>query len=146
MDRKTEHIVRLRGGGVCEYCRLPEVVSHLPFPLDHVIARQHHGPSTEDNLALCCPECNLHKGPNLATVDLETKELIRLFHPRKDRWNEHFKWNGAVLEGLTAVGKGTARLLNINAPARVALRDALMRAGLYPRDPSEPSGSEKTEK
>ena len=100
MDRKTEHIVRLRGGGVCEYCRLPEVVSHLPFPLDHIIARQHHGPSTED---------------------------------------------GAVLEGLTAVGKGTARLLSINAPARVAMRDALMCAGLYPRDPTESSGSEKSE-
>jgi hypothetical protein len=62
MDRKTEHIVRLRSGGVCEYCRLPEVVSHLPFPLDHIVARQHGGPSSEENLALSCPEWNSEVG------------------------------------------------------------------------------------
>ena len=137
MDRRTEHIVRLRGGGVCEYCRLPEVVSHLPFPLDHIIARQHHGPSTEDNLALCCPECNLHKGPNIASIDPDTGEIVRLFHPRKDRWNEHFRWQGATLEGLTPVGRATARLLQINEPARLALRDSLMRSGLYPGEATE---------
>jgi hypothetical protein len=137
MDRKTEHIVRLRGGGVCEYCRLPEVVSHLPFPLDHIIARQHRGPSSEENLALSCPECNLHKGPNIASIDSETGELVRLFHPRRDRWSEHFAWRGAILDGITPVGKATVRVLGINLAARVALRDALMRAGIYPRDPTE---------
>jgi HNH endonuclease len=135
MDRKTEHIARLRAGGVCEYCRLPEVVSHLQFPLDHVIARQHNGTSTEDNLALACPECNLHKGPNLSTIDGQTGEHVRLFHPRRDVWALHFRWDGATLVGLTAIGRGTVQLLTINAPTRVALRDALRRSGLFPGDP-----------
>jgi hypothetical protein len=140
MDRKTEHIVRLRGGGICEYCRLPEIVSHLPFPLDHIIARQHNGPSSEENLALSCPECNLHKGPNIASIDAETGGLVRLFHPRRDRWSEHFRWRGALLVGLTSIGRATVHVLGINMGGRVALRDALMRAGIYPRDPQE-SGS-----
>ena len=138
MNRKTEHIVRLRGGGVCEYCRLPEIVSHLPFPLDHIIARQHRGRSTEDNLALSCPECNLSKGPNIASLD-DAGELVRLFHPRRDRWSEHFHWNGALLEGITQIGKATVRVLGTNHAVRVELRSALMRAGLYPRDPVEPT-------
>ncbi len=134
MDRKTEHIVRLRGGGVCEYCRLPEIVSHLQFPLDHIIARQHGGPSTEDNLALACPECNQRKGPNLASYDWSTNELIRLFHPRGDRWSDHFRWNGAVREGRTQIGKVTVQLLGMNLPIRLELRNTLMRTGIYPMD------------
>jgi hypothetical protein len=140
MDRKTEHIVRLRGGGVCEYCRLPEVLSHLPFPLDHIIARQHGGRSTEDNLALSCPECNLRKGPNIATLD-DAGELIRLFDPRRDRWVDHFRWRGARLLGRTQIGKGTIRVLGINLPVRVELRSALMKSGLYPGNPIEDSES-----
>ena len=65
MNRKTEFTVRRRAGGFCEYCRSPESLSHLPFTLDHIVARQHGGQSTQDNLALACPECNLHKGPNI---------------------------------------------------------------------------------
>jgi hypothetical protein len=31
---------------------------------------------------------NALKGPNLAGVDRETQEVVRLFHPRNDRWEE----------------------------------------------------------
>jgi len=79
MNRKTEYTVRRRAGGFCEYCRMPESLSNLPFPLDHVIARQHGGKSTESNLALTCPECNLHKGPKSRAFDPKTKALTRPF-------------------------------------------------------------------
>jgi 5-methylcytosine-specific restriction endonuclease McrA len=82
MNRKTEFTVRRRAGGFCEYCRSPESLSHLPFTLDHIVARQHGGQSTQDNLALACPECNLHKGPNITGIDPKTKALTRLFDPR----------------------------------------------------------------
>lgn len=138
MDRKTEHIVRFRGGGVCEYCRLPEVVSHVQFPLDHIVARQHRGPSTEDNLAVACPDCNAHKGTNLASIDEDTGELVRLYNPRRDNWTEHFRWDGPTLVGRTPVSKVTARLLRINAPPRLELRRMLMQMGLYPAEPGGP--------
>jgi HNH endonuclease len=146
MNRETEHIVRLRAGGVCEYCRLPENISHLPFQLDHIIARQHRGPSTEENLALACPECNHQKGPNIASIDWRTGELVRLFNPRKDRWADHFRWNGAALEGMTPIGEATVRVLGINHSVRLELRKALMDAGIYPRDPSGQSeiGTDKS--
>ncbi|MCF7959956.1 MAG: HNH endonuclease [Pirellula sp.] len=47
-----------------------------------------------DNLALACPDCNRQKGPNLATLDPATREIVLLFHPRKDEWNYHFEFEG----------------------------------------------------
>ena len=135
MNRRTEHTVRRRAGGFCEYCRLPESLSHLPFPLDHIIARQHGGQTTENNLALSCPECNLHKGPNITGIDPKTKALTRLFNPRVDNWKKHFRWDGAILVGRTAIGRTTEYVVAANTPTRVALRAALMKAGLFPRDP-----------
>jgi hypothetical protein len=136
MDRKTEHIVRLRAGGVCEYCRLPQSVSPLIFPLDHVIARQHGGVSTENNLAVACPSCNLHKGPNLASIDPEDGQLVRLFNPRIDRWSDHFEWRGPLVLGVTPVGRVTVQCLAMNERDIVALRKTLMSSGFFPRDPT----------
>jgi hypothetical protein len=135
MNRNTEQIVRRRAGGFCEYCRLPESLSHLPFPLDHIIARQHGGRETQDNLALACPECNLHKGPNLCGIDPKTKLLTRLFNPRIDEWRKHFRWDGAILVGRTDIGRTTEYVIAANLPDRVALRAALIKAGQFPRDP-----------
>jgi hypothetical protein len=136
MDRATQHIVRLRAGGLCEYCRLPESPSAVSFVLDHIIARQHRGSSTPDNLALACPDCNRQKGPNLATLDPPgTGELTVLFNPRNDEWSDHFEWDGAMLRGKTAKGRGTVFLLDINSPLRVDMRQSLMDEGTFPRDP-----------
>lgn len=135
MERRVELIARFRAGGVCEYCQLPETVSHVQFPLDHVVARQHGGESTEDNLALACPWCNQRKGPNLAGIDPDTGELTRLFHPRRDRWAEHFKWDGAILTGVRAVGRTTVRVLNINESTAAQIRRELMASGVFPRAP-----------
>jgi hypothetical protein len=39
--------------------------------------------------------CNTRKGPNLSGLDPQTGELTRLFHPRQDRWQDHFRWEGS---------------------------------------------------
>src|SRR5687768_14086166 len=106
--------VRFRARFRCEYCRLPEAASDFTFPIDHVIARQHQGQTSLENLALACPRCNAHKGPNLSTIDWPSVDLIRLYHPRQDRWEDHFLMEGAVIVGITATGAGTARLLHMN--------------------------------
>ncbi|HSU66218.1 MAG TPA: HNH endonuclease signature motif containing protein [Tepidisphaeraceae bacterium] len=134
MERWIEHTTRFRAGGICEYCHLPESVSHFTFPIDHIIARQHGGESIEENLALACPWCNQHKGPNLAGLDPETGELTRLFHPRRDRWRDHFRWDGATLVGVTPVGRTTTIVLATNDTRVVALRRDLMATGVFPRD------------
>src|SRR5512135_536754 len=120
MDRRLQAAVRLRAEGRCEYCHFPEAFARLPFQVDHIIPEKHQGPTTLENLALSCFSCNTCKGPNLAGLDPQTGELTRLFHPRRDRWEGHFRWEGPVLFGLTAVGRVTVQVLRINGADAVA--------------------------
>jgi len=55
MDESLAEEVRRRANHTCEYCRMPQVYyPTIPFPIDHIIARQHGGPTTLSNLALSC--------------------------------------------------------------------------------------------
>ena len=55
MSTDLEGQIRERAKGRCEYFRFPETLSELRFVLDHIIiARQHGGLTTVENLALCC--------------------------------------------------------------------------------------------
>jgi hypothetical protein len=99
--------------------------------LDHVIARQHGGHSVVTNLALCCPRCNQFKGPNIAGIDPDTGLLSRLFHPRADLWEVHFRYQNLILQGLTEVGRATTAVLSINLPLRVVARHALREKGHF---------------
>ena len=73
---------------------MPGFALPLPFQIDHIVAEKHGGQTVEDNLALACPHCNRFKGPNIAGLNAESGEAIRLFHPRKDTWSDHFAWEG----------------------------------------------------
>jgi hypothetical protein len=59
--------------------------------------------------------------------------MVRLFHPRKDRWKRHFAWNGPYLIGRTSIGRTTIVVLVINDPDAVEFREALLREGSFPR-------------
>jgi len=97
-----------------------------------VIPKQHRGKDVLSNLALACPFCNEHKGPNLAGIDPKSGKMLRLFHPRKDRWDEHFHWRGARFIGATDVGRTTIAVLAINHPLQLAVRQALIELGELP--------------
>ena len=58
--------------------------------------------------------------------------MVRLFNPRKDRWNRHFVWNGAILVGRTHTGRVTIDLLQINRAEAMELREYLIREGSFP--------------
>ena len=125
MDPDTIRRVRERAAGRCEYCQLPSALHPAPFQVDHIIARQHGGTGSFDNLALACIHCNRYKGPNIAGIDPDTGGLTRLFHPRTDEWNGHFRWNGAEIVALSPVGRVTVSVLFMNDPEVVWLRSAL---------------------
>jgi hypothetical protein len=91
--------------------------------MEHIIARQHDGVSDETNLALGCQHCNLHKGTNLAGLDPESGLITRLFNPRSDNWEKHFRVVGTLLLGLTPIGRTTVRVLNMNSDAQQELRE-----------------------
>jgi 5-methylcytosine-specific restriction endonuclease McrA len=95
MNERTKARVRERAGYRCEYCQLEQNDSPLAaLHIEHIIPKAHGGTDDPDNLALACIDCNLHKGPNLTGVDPQTKQITQLFHPRRDKWDEHFKWRG----------------------------------------------------
>ena len=58
----------------------------------------------------------------LRVTAVTCSNVVTLFNPRSDRWPEHFEFNGPEVEGLTAVGRATVLLLNMNAPRRARLR------------------------
>jgi hypothetical protein len=129
MDAATRELVRRRAGERCEYCRLRQVHSELRHHVEHIIARQHGGSDDVDNLALSCHRCNLHKGPNLAGIDPETGETARLFHPRRDRWSDHFAVEGVIMIGVSAIGRATVHVLNLNDVRRLELREEILKGG-----------------
>jgi 5-methylcytosine-specific restriction endonuclease McrA len=135
MDEALAKVVRERAGYTCEYCRLPQAFYQTPFEIDHIIAKQHGGPTTFSNLALSCLHCNGHKGPNIAGLDPKTRKLTGLFNPRRHRWRKHFRWDGPYLVGRTAVGRATVVVLALNDSTAVQARAQLIAEGVFP--PSE---------
>jgi hypothetical protein len=111
---------------------LPRNSSTIEFEIDHIISLKHGGKTDANNLALACFYCNSFKGPNIAGLDSLTGEVVRLFHPRKDKWDEHFVWDGAMLDGQTAIGRVTVDVLGINDVEFIAVREALIAAGEFP--------------
>lgn len=133
MDEALARRVRERAGHACEYCRMPQAYyPTVPFPIDHIIARQHGGATTLGNLALSYLHDNLHKGPNLTGIDPLTRKLTRLFHPRRHKWARHFRWDGPYLIGRTAIGRTTVAVLAMNDPDIVRVRRSLIEEGLFP--------------
>jgi hypothetical protein len=119
-----------RAGHRCEYCRIPHPHYRLPFQIDHIIALQHGGASTLNNLAMACFHCNRFKGPNIAGIDPDSRELVRLFHPRTDLWTEHFQFDEARLLGLTPIGRATINVLAMNAEDLLLLRVEILHEGI----------------
>jgi len=130
MDEALSALVWERVGNRCEYCRLhQDEYKLLSFHVEPIIARQHGGADTGDNLCLACSECNWAKGPNLA--GLLGDKLYPLFNPRKQNWDRHFRWEHTLLVGKTKTGIVTVQVLNINDPERVMLLENLLFEGRF---------------
>lgn len=125
--------VAQRANRRCEYCLIHEDDAGFSHEVDHILSRKHGGSSTTDNLAYACVLCNRYKGADVASVDPRTGRLLRLFNPRHDRWSDHFRLEGEVIESRTEIGSVTVRLLRLNAAERIAERRILQALGRYPR-------------
>ncbi len=115
---------------------MPQVYDELPFEIDHVVAEQHGGKTIATNLALACFADNHHKGPNLSGIDPKTRKRVWLFNPRRHRWARHFRWDGPILVGRTAVGRATITVLGMNLAHRVRHRAELIEEGVFPPEDS----------
>lgn len=135
MRTSLEQHIRERAGHRCEYCHMPEQFEELDMEIEHVIAEQHGGRTVSSNLALACFACNRHKGPNLGGVDPKTRKRTWLYHPRRQQWQRHFRWQQSYLVGRTAIGRVTIVVLGINLPHRVRQRAELIAEGVFPLSP-----------
>ncbi|HEY1083898.1 MAG TPA: HNH endonuclease signature motif containing protein [Prosthecobacter sp.] len=118
-----------RASGLCELCLLHEHDDWLSFQIDHLISRKHGGRSVFSNLAL---DCNLAKGSDLGSLTSKSGMLIPFFNPRKDRWADHFRLNGARIIPLSDTGEVTSRILAFNSTKRLLKRREVAMAGRYP--------------
>ncbi|MCP4656093.1 MAG: HNH endonuclease, partial [bacterium] len=76
------------------------------------------------------------KGSDLGSIFPQTGQLVRFFHPRIDRWVEHFVLDGLLIVPRSEVGVVTARILDFNSVSRVLERQILRAEGRFPSDPA----------
>lgn len=126
-------IVAQRARHRCEYCHAPEVIFNFPFEVEHILPVVHQGPDDDSNLVLACRGCNLHKAGHLTGQDEATGADVPLFHPRHDRWDEHFSVNEqGIICGQTPRGRATVAQLRMNSELQVQARTLWVRLGIFP--------------
>ena len=111
-----------RAGDRCEYCGLSQAGQEALFHVDHVVPVAAGGTATLDNLALACVSCSLRKGARQQALDPTTGKEVPLFHPRREVWGRHFRWDGVRILGLTPTGRVTVTALSMNRPLALAIR------------------------
>lgn len=129
---ETMRRVEERAEGRCEYCRMHQALQGATFHVEHIRPRSRGGTSDLENLGWCCPGCNLHKSDRIEAPDPENAAMALLFHPRRDTWSEHFRWEGYVLVGQTPTARATIAALELNHPRRLLVRQAEELFGWFP--------------
>jgi hypothetical protein len=125
--------VALRAGHRCEYCHAPEAVFNFPLEVEHIVPVSRGGDETAANWALACRACNLYKATHVSGSDPESRTVVRLFHPREDRWEDHFQVapESGEIVGRTPIGRATVACLEMNSTPQVAARQQWMRLDLF---------------
>jgi hypothetical protein len=134
LSEATRRRVRERAGHRCEYC-----LSHQDYVLgrlqiDHIQPVAKGGLDDEENLCLACELCNQYKWTKTHGRDPDTGQEVVLFHPRRQRWSDHFAWRaeGAEITGLTPCGRATVSALSLNNQLAVIVRRNWIKAGWHP--------------
>jgi 5-methylcytosine-specific restriction endonuclease McrA len=115
----------------CGYCLCSEALIGMPMEFEHLFPLALGGKTIEENLWLSCRRCNEFKGTQTNAADPDTSEIVALFNPREQSWNEHFRWNedGTEIIGLTPTGRTTVAALKLNNPVIVVTRRLWVSAG-----------------
>lgn len=116
--------IRERFENCCAYCQTAEHLTATTFEIEHIVPRSAGGETSYENLCLACPMCNRYKSDADSAIDPETGHAVRLFHPHRDRWADHFAWSddATLLTGLSPTGRATLQALKINRSAMIRVR------------------------
>ena len=132
--------VRKRANYICEYCHSSEQLSANRFTVDHISPKSLGGSDNFDNLVLACRRCNERHYNFIDGIDPETQEIVSIFNPRQQKWEEHFAWlnQGIMIEGTTPIGRATCIRLDLNDsryPENDSIRETRwlwIKTGLHP--------------
>lgn len=126
-------LVIRRARGLCEYCLIHESDTYFGCQIDHIISEKHGGPTEQENLAYACLFCNRSKGSDIGSIVPSSRQFVRFYNPRVDRWAEHFALDDDMkILPLTPIGVATARILAFNDSQRLLERQMLRQNGRYP--------------
>jgi hypothetical protein len=127
---------RVRGAAKdrCGYCRSHQRYLLGPLEVEHLVPLVRGGSDDEENLWLACAPCNRFKGGQTEAPDPLGGQIHALYNPRTQRWREHFQWDmgGAIIRGVTPVGRATVVALRLNHENAVAVRRNWIAAGWHP--------------
>ncbi|WP_427161499.1 HNH endonuclease [Aliinostoc sp. HNIBRCY26] len=127
-------LVADRANHRCEYCHAPELIFNLAFEVEHIIPLSIQGTDADSNLALACRSCNLRKGTRISGNDPESNTEVRLFHPRQDKWSDHFLADieSGNIQGISSIGRVTVDALEMNGQPQIMARQLWIRLGIFP--------------
>ena len=134
VSASTRALVVTAANGFCEYCRYPEEFNAGRFAVDHITPVSKGGLDVPENLALACRNCNERKPDAVEGYDPATGESAALFHPRRERWHDHFTWSEdfRIVLGLTPTGRATIDRLHTNHLGVLRQREVLRELGRHP--------------
>lgn len=126
--------VRHEATNRCGYCHSQQQFVLGILQVDHITPKASGGSDDEENLWLACSMCNNAKRAQTHAVDPLTGRRVRVFNPRKQRWQRHFRWSsdGVRILGRTASGRATVAALNVNNLISVTVRKKWIEAGWHP--------------
>ena len=128
--------VRAHFANCCAYCRTAEELTVAIFEFEHITPRSAGGETVFGNVCFSCPTCNRYKSDRTTAVDPDTQKTVSLFHPHRDAWIEHFKWNEDATEiiGVTDTGRATITALRMNRPQLIRVRRMWVAMAEHPPD------------
>lgn len=134
ISQSLRHLIIARDHFCCAYCQTSEDNSGQRLHIDHIHPESAGGPSLPHNLCAICFSCNSYKGALLQAPDPISAVEVALFHPVRQGWHEHFKWDEskAQIIGLTPCGRATVEALEMNHPIIVRARKRWVAAGWHP--------------
>ncbi|KHD06199.1 hypothetical protein PN36_15360 [Candidatus Thiomargarita nelsonii] len=96
----------------CCYCQSQQRFIGILLTVDHIIPESLGG----------------------ATIDPQTGTTVRIFHPNKQKWAEHFRWSsdGIRIIGVTPIGRATIVAMKLNRPVLLHSRRFWSEAGWHP--------------
>lgn len=123
-----------RAKHLCEYCKCPRAYAPGPFDVEHIHPLSRNGSNNLDNLAYSCSGCNGHKYNKVEAIDPVRENNVALFHPRQNKWMNHFTWSndGLLVIGITSKGRATIDLLKLNRKELLNIRRLLQLVGEHP--------------